>query len=93
MGPKNTKTLSCQVLPFGPRNLTKRFVPFYQRNIQYRARLKGPLLQFFRHCETFFRKFFNVSKVSPFNFCDTLQRNGANLVQRLGFSGTVKENT
>ena len=28
-------------------------VPFFQRNIQYMARRKGPAFQFYRHCETF----------------------------------------
>ena len=39
---------------------------FFQRNIQYRARLNVPLSVFW-HCETFFRKIL-YSKVSPFNY-------------------------
>ena len=35
------RNFMCQIEPFGPRNLTKGIDPFYQRNIQYRARLKG----------------------------------------------------
>ena len=50
----------------------KRF-SFFPRNIQYRARLKGPPFTFFRHCATFFDKKF--SKLSPsifLEFCDKM---------------------
>ena len=51
-------------------NLVQRVPPFilnlFLRNLQNQKRLKGPPFNFFRHCATFFRKFFNVSKESPF---------------------------
>ena len=31
----------CQIGPFGSTNLTKSDVPFFQRNVRYRGRLKG----------------------------------------------------
>ena len=37
----------------------------FQGNIQNRTCPKGPPFGFFRHCATFFRKFFNVPKGSP----------------------------
>ena len=37
----------------------------FPRNIQNRTRPKGP---FFRHCATFFKKFFFTTKGPPFNF-------------------------
>ena len=48
-----------------PKDLNYKSCSFLQRNIQYRARLKGSLSECFRHCETFFKFLF---KGSPFEF-------------------------
>ena len=51
------------------------FLPFL-RNLQNRKRPNGPLFQFFfGTVRNFFRKFFKVSKESPFEFFDILQQN------------------
>ena len=50
-------------------NFTPKGPPFhfllFQGNIQNRTCPKGPPFGFFRHCATFFRKFFNVPKGCP----------------------------
>ena len=61
------KTPNCTCWP---KELNQKGFP---RNIQYRTRSKGPPLDFFRHCATFF-KFFST-KGSPFNFFGVLQQN------------------
>ena len=43
----------------------KGFSFFLPRNIQYRARLKGPL-QFFQHCETFKKTFIKGSPIHQY---------------------------
>ena len=47
------KILNC---PCWPRELHQKGFP---RNIQYCTRPKGPLFNFFRHCETFFKEKFS----------------------------------
>ena len=42
-----------------PGNWTKKFSPFFPRNIHYRARQKGPLFQFFSALCDFFFEFFS----------------------------------
>ena len=62
-----------QIVPVGSGNWTKNVFLFFSRNIQYRARLKGPPFSFFG-IETFF--FGKFPKESPFNFFGVLRQNG-----------------
>ena len=50
-----------------PNELNQKGFPFFPRNTQYRAKLKGPL-SVFCIVEVFFRKFFNVLKGSSLQF-------------------------
>ena len=52
-----------------------------------------PPLDFFRHCATFFRKFFNVPKGSPFEFlifCNGMFVNKSRRVPPFTFFGTMR---
>ena len=69
------KILLHQNALFGLANWTKKVFPVFPRNIPYRARPKTSPFDFFRHCETFFRK----KKFSPkgppcifLMFCDRM---------------------
>ena len=55
-----------------PSELNQKGFSVLSRNIQYQARLKGPLPVFFRHCGTFFEKFFST-KGSTLQFFDVLR--------------------
>ena len=59
-------------------------------NLQNRTGLKSPPFGSFRHCATFFRKFFKVSKESPpsslFKFCNRMYNNESQRVPPFHFS-------
>ena len=86
------KILRCQIGPVGPGNWTIKVVPF-QRNIQYRARLKGLHFSFSALWKIFSRK------GSPFNFftfCDRMmlknpKGSSFSAPVRLDFLGTVEK--
>ena len=48
---------------------------FFKETYKTGRAQRVPPLDFFRNCATFFRKFFNVPKGSPFEIFDILQRN------------------
>ena len=94
----------CQIEPFGLGNWTKKVFPFFQRNIQYRARPKGPPFQFFSALCDFFpkKKFFSQRVPLQFlMFCDNgglkirkghlLARHGPAQVRSVGFFESVSK--
>ena len=67
---KSWNHLRCPVRQRGQSKLSAKGPPFhfllFQGNLQNRTGLKSPPFRiFFRHCATFFRKFFNVPKGFP----------------------------
>ena len=70
-----------------PRELNQKGFSFFPRNIQYRARLKGPPFSFFG-IVTFFRKKFRKGPPSIFlMICDTMVEKSQRVPWPFGFIG------
>ena len=64
---------------------------FFSRNIHYRARLKGPPFQFFRHCVTFLKNFFPKGFLFKFlMFCYRMDVEKSQRVFPFSFFGIVR---
>ena len=67
------EVLWCQIEPFRLANWTKKVLPVFPRNMQYRARLKGPPFSFLALWD-FFRSFFLEG--FPLHFFDAWRQKG-----------------